>query len=140
MQPRQETEVAKRVLRTVICPACYQSPPQDQDADCTTPRGCEPECTIFQNTTILREIAAPPPASRSEDYHRAIRERICNETCTRPTAGEHCVERQNLSCPLVRLMDYVITALRWMPPGTGTPGARTDAARGYPDTLDGRLS
>src|SRR5947209_753409 len=95
MQHVPTIDAARRAFRAVICPVCPQRPHRSESLPATVERPCEPDCPLFLQVENLKEIAERPG-----HYEFQIRNRICNETCHRSTAGDYCGERLNGTCPL----------------------------------------
>jgi hypothetical protein len=103
MQHLPVIEVERRGLRSEVCTVCYQRPPGSEKLPPTVARPCEGACTLFLFADKLRAMAATAAAGGSEvDWDQLIRDEICSKVCTRPTAGDYCIERLNASCPLYR--------------------------------------
>lgn len=115
MQHLPTMEIAKRILRANICPTCWQRPARSEFLPPSMPRSCEPNCPIFENVEELIQIAAEEGDQRLGNYENLIRDRICNHTCTRETAGDYCSYRLNQSCPLARCMGRVTAELLVVP-------------------------
>lgn len=112
MQHLTSIEIARRAVRSAVCPICPDRPAGSETADATTARVCEPECTIFLNLPKLIDLAG----RYDEDvtltrYERAMREVVCQQCATSPTAGDFCSDRTVAACPLSRHAGDVITSL-----------------------------
>ena len=113
MQHLPPLEVARRALRASICPACYQRPPHTETLPPAFARSCEPRCALFEQAGALQAIAHGTEADSSPVHLDVIiRNAICNKRCYHPTAGDHCGERLNATCPLSRFAPQAITVLQ----------------------------
>ena len=115
MQHLPTLEIGKRVLRAHICPTCWQRPARSEFLPPSVARACEPTCPVFENVELLMQIAVEEGDQRLGNYENLIRERICNQTCTRETAGDYCAYRLNQTCPLARCMGRVTAELLVLP-------------------------
>ena len=113
MQHLPPLEVARRILRASICPACYQRPPRSETLPPAFARSCEPHCALFEQVGALQEIAHGTEANASPVHlDVVIRNEICNKRCMHPTAGDYCGERLNGTCPLSRFAPQAIAVLQ----------------------------
>ena len=111
MQNKPTLEVMQRAMRAEICPNCHLRPPGSETLRPYQPRSCEPQCTIFGNLPMLKQIVDQYGDRAIGPYQRAMNELICMECDANPTSGDYCSDRTTQYCPLARYAGSVVSVL-----------------------------
>lgn len=111
MQKLADLVVAQRALRQRVCTQCSDRPPGSEAMPPTEARSCEPQCPVFVNLPALHHIAATTAGETLGPYEHAIRETVCQNCESTPTAGDYCGDRTTRACPLSRYTGLIVQTL-----------------------------
>lgn len=100
MRHEDDLALAQLMVRTRICPICYQRPAGSEFLPPTEPRSCQPDCTIFLSLETLQSEAVQNAGDMSAD--RIMRTFVCQACQVSATAGDYCAEGMARTCPLSR--------------------------------------
>jgi len=114
MQNLSQDELARRAVRSQICPVCNDRPKGSESFGPAVSRVCEATCAIFQSLPALRTMLhARDP--QLDSIEQAMRNKVCNHCTLSPTAGDFCAESLGRTCPLSCHALDVVSVLERLP-------------------------
>lgn len=114
MQHLIQDDLARRAVRSQICPVCSQRPAGSETLSPTQSRECETTCAIFHGLPTLQTMVASRDP-RLDSVEQALRNTVCNHCTLSPSAGDYCSESLARTCPLSRYALHVVAVLQRLP-------------------------